>query len=265
MNNRDLQAHTKAHYDDFPFDFLTAEDERNIEALQPAPFLRFADAYLKPGTKAAEVGCGPGRGTLFMMQRGVDLLAIDISTGSLRLARRRAPDCRFVQATNLQLPLPPGCFDAVVSDGVIHHTPNAHRSFSENARILKPGGMMYVGVYRRRRYYYYLYTYFGRPVRWLEKRIWGKALIYATLLPLYYAAHLVKSRGKRTWRGAKNFFYDYIITPQATFHTREEIESWGRENGLELVEYDENVGNVHAFVFCKPFEEARDEKISQQD
>lgn len=255
MNNNHLQKLTKAHYNDFPFDFLTEEDERNIEHLQPAPFLRFANHHLKPGMRVAEIGCGPGRGTLFMARRGVDLLAVDISLGSLRLARRRAPECEFVLASNLNLPLPDGVFDAVISDGVIHHTPDAYRSFCENSRILKPGGVMYVGVYRRKRYYYYLYTYLGGPIRWLEKRRWGKALIYSTMLPLYYAVHLVKSRGKRTWHGAKSFFYDYIITPQATFHTREEITEWGRNNGLELMEYDENVGNVHAFVFVKQHDE----------
>jgi hypothetical protein len=88
-------------------------------------------------------------------------------------------------------------------------------------------------------------------VRWLERRRWGRAIVLSTLLPVYYAAHLVKSRGKRTWRGAKNFFYDYIITPQATFHTREEVVDWGTRNGLELLDYDEHVGNVHAFVFRK--------------
>lgn len=251
MISRDLQSHTQAHYDDYPFDFLTEENERNIERLQPAPFLRFADGHLKPGGKVAEIGCGPGRGTLFMVRRGIDLLAVDISMGSLRLARRRAPEGKFVLASNLDLPLPNDSFDAVVSDGVIHHTPDARRSFCENARILRPGGVMYVGVYRRRRYYYYVYTYLGRPVRWLEKRAWGRAVVYMTLLPVYYVAHLVKSRGKRTWKGAKNFFYDYLITPQATFHTREEIEAWGKQTGLELLEYDENVGNVHAFVFAK--------------
>jgi ubiquinone/menaquinone biosynthesis C-methylase UbiE len=251
MNQDELQKQTRAHYEEFPFDFLTAEDEQNIESLQPAPFLRFANAYLTPGTKVAEIGCGPGRGTLFMAQREVDLVAVDISPGTLRLARRRAPGVGFVQASNMQLPLQNGFFDAVVSDGVIHHTPDAYRSFCENVRILKPGGMIYIGVYRRRRYYYYVYTYLGHPIRWLEKRAWGRALIHATLLPVYYAVHLVKSRGKRTWRGAKNFFYDYIITPQATFHTREEIMGWGGKNGLELMEYDENVGNVHAFVFRK--------------
>jgi ubiquinone/menaquinone biosynthesis C-methylase UbiE len=134
---------------------------------------------------------------------------------------------------------------------VIHHTPDAYRSFCENARILRPGGTMYVGVYRRKRYYYYLYTYLGPPIRWLEKNKFGKALILSTLLPIYYAVHLVKSRGTRTWYGAKNLFYDYIITPRATFHTREEIAEWGRHNGLALIEYEENVGNVHAFVFAK--------------
>lgn len=259
MNNRELQSHTKTHYDDFPFDFLTVADEQNIEKLQPIAFLRFSDRYLTPGMRVAEIGCGPGRATLFMVRRGIDLLAVDISIGSLRLAQRRAPSCEFLLASNLELPLPDNTFDAVVSDGVIHHTPDAYRSFCENARILRPGGVMYVGVYRRRRYYYYLYTYLGRPVRWLEKRAWGKALIHATLLPIYYAVHLVKSRGKRTWHGAKNLFYDYIITPQATFHTREEIVEWGRENELELLIYDENVGNVHAFVFKKQPKPSTDE------
>ena len=251
MMNPQLEGQTKAHYEDFPFDFLTAEDERNIEAIQPRPFRRFAERFFKPGMKVAEIGCGPGRGTMFMTKLGVDLLAVDISPGSIKLAQRRAPAARFLLASNLDLPLPDGAFEAVVSDGVIHHTPDAYRSFSENARILRPGGVIYVGVYRRKRYYYYLYTHFGRPVRWLEKRGWGKALVYATLLPVYFLAHLIKSRGKRTWAGAKNLFYDYIITPQATFHTREQIVEWGARNGLELLEYDEHVGNVHAFFFRK--------------
>lgn len=251
MKEAGLQRRTEAHYNEFPFDFLTPEDERNIERLQPSAFLRYAEKHLNAGMRVAEIGCGPGRGTLFMERLGIDLLAVDISIGSLRLARRRAPSVQFVLASNLNLPLPDASFDAVVSDGVIHHTANAYRSLCENARILRPGGTMYLGVYRRHRYYYYLYTYVGRPIRWLQQFAWGKLLIESTLLPVYYAVHLLKSRGKRTWHGAKSFFYDYIITPQATFHTREEIAQWAAANRLELLEYDEHVGNVHAFVFSK--------------
>jgi hypothetical protein len=83
----------------------------------------------------------------------------------------------------------------------------------------------------------------------MEKRTWGRAFVYSTLLSLYYLVHLVKSRGKRTWLGAKNFFYDYIVTPQATFHSKSEIERWASDKGLELLDYDPNVGNVHVFIF----------------
>ena len=86
-----------------------------------------------------------------------------------------------------------------------HTTPDPRLAFRENVRVLKPGGYLYLGVYNRQGYYYYLYTYLGVPIRWLEKRPWGRLLIHAALLPIYYLVHLVKSGGKRTWRGARHF------------------------------------------------------------
>lgn len=251
MHEPSLQQLTRAHYEAHPFDFLTEEDERHIEKLQPRPFLRFVQDHLRPGLHVAEIGCGPGRATLFLARRALDVTAVDLSAASLALARRRAAQCGFIQASNLALPLPDAHFDAVVSDGVIHHTPDAEASFAELVRILRPGGVLYLGVYRRRRYYYYLYTWLGRPVRWLAAREWGRVLVHALLLPPYHLVHLVKSRGKRSWEGSRNFFYDYILTPQATFHTREEVVSWGTARDLLLLDYDEHVGNVHAFVFRK--------------
>jgi len=245
------QLGTAAHYESHPFEFMTAADAANVESLQPPPFRRFVEIHLHAGDAVADVGCGPGRATLYLLTKGCAVTAVDLTRQALNLARSRGPAGRFVQASNLGLPFVSGAFDAVVSDGVIHHTPDPYRSFVENVRVLRPGGHLYLGVYRRRRYYYYLYTYLGRPVRWLERRGWGRPLVNGTLLPVYYLAHLVKSRGRRTWQGAKNFFYDYIITPRATFHTREEVEEWGRRNGLELLEYHPDVGNVHAFFFRK--------------
>ena len=76
-------------------------------------------------------------------------------------------------------------------------------------------------------------------------------MIHATLLPIYYLVHLVKSGGKRTWRGARHFFYDYFITPRASFHSRDQIADWCRDAGLSVLEYDPHVGNVHAFILRK--------------
>lgn len=251
MTSSSNEKLTRAHYDAVPFDALTRQDEKEPRRVQPAPFLRFCDTYLATPNKIAEIGCGPGRGTMFLVQAGHDVTAVDISEASVARARRRAPGATFLLASNLDLPLANELFDAVISDGVIHHTPDAFRSFSENARILKGGGVMYLGVYNRHRYYYYLYTYLGPPIRAIERNPTGRSIVSCTLLPAYYLLHLVKSRGKRTWAGARSFFYDYIITPRATFHSRAEIERWGDELGLELLEYDPSLGNVHAFFFRK--------------
>jgi hypothetical protein len=117
--------------------------------------------------------------------------------------------------------------------------------------VLKPGGHYYLGIYNRNRYYYYIYTFFGAPLRRVERSRVGQIAIYLTVFPMYYAAHLVKSRGKRTFRGARNFFYDYIMTPQASFHSRAEIEDWASSNRLDLLDYDPALGNVHVFTLRK--------------
>ena len=154
-------------------------------------------------------------------------------------------------ATNLQLPMPDGVFDAVVSDGVIHHTPDPRRAFRENARVLKPGGHLYLGVYNRQGYYYYLYTYVGVPIRWLEKRAWGRSLVHATLLPIYYLVHLrqVPRQAHVARRRAFLLRLHHDAARIVPFEGRD--RDWGRAEGLDLLDYDPAVGNVHAFVFRK--------------
>jgi ubiquinone/menaquinone biosynthesis C-methylase UbiE len=216
-----LQNRTRHHYDSHPFDAITAANERAPRSIQPKPFIEFCDRYLR------------------------SQMAVAVR------ARRRAPHATFVCATAMTLPFADSCFDAVIADGVIHHAPDARAAFRESVRVLHPGGYLYVGIYNRRRYYYYIYTYAGPPIRWLERSGIGRAVLSATLIPLYYLVHLAKSRGKRTWAGASNFFYDYIITPRAMFYTREEVTTWGDALGLGLTKYDPSLGNVHVFVFRK--------------
>ena len=246
-----LQKRTAAHYDAYPFEFLTPANDEEAERLQPAPFVRFARQFIRPQSRVGEVGCGPGRGTAYLCAKSDAVTALDLSERSLLLARKQAPMAACVLGSAVSLPFADGVFDVVVCDGVIHHTPDARQAFSECNRILRVGGALYLGVYNRRRYYYYIYTYPGRIIRWLERFVLGRAFVLATIFPVYFLAHLIKSHGNKTLRGARNFFYDYLITPRASFHTREEIESWAEDAGLELRDYDPSLGNVHVFVFTK--------------
>jgi len=248
------QDRTRDHYDRHPFDAITREDERQPRNIQPTAFINFCERYLRFHASVAEIGCGPGRGTIYLAAIGAHITAVDISAVSLMRARKRAPSAGFARATALALPFRDNDFEAVVCDGVIHHTPDPHAAFRECVRVLRPGVYFYLGVYKRQRYYYYLYTFVGPPIRWLSQSAVGRIILSLTLIPIYYLAHLAKSRGKRTWEGATNYFYDYFVTPHATFYTREQIAAWGEELGLDLVEYDPSPGNVHAFVFWKPTE-----------
>ena len=247
-----LQSRTRRHYDEHPFDAITREEERQPQRMQTKPFLAFCERYLDAQSSVLEIGCGPGRIVAYLTANGMkDVTAIDISATAVARARQRAPKARLLRATAMLLPFGDARFDVVVSEGVIHHTPEPRVAFAEAVRVLRRGGYFYLGVYNRRRHYYYIYTYVGPPIRWLARSTAGRAMLTATLIPLYYAVHLAKSRGKRTWQGACNFFYDYIVTPQAAFYTREEIVRWGTEAGLDVLRYDPSLGNVHIFVFRK--------------
>jgi ubiquinone/menaquinone biosynthesis C-methylase UbiE len=246
-----LEKDTTAHYDAYPFDFITPSTPDGVRAFQSESFRQFIDHNIRAGFRVAEIGCGPGRATLFLVQTKAEVVAVDISEQSIRIARARCPQAAFARASNLALPLPDNAFDVVISDGVLHVTPDPRAAFAENVRIARAGGLLYVGVYKRRRYYYYLYNYVGAPIRLMEKTALGRAIIFSTAIPLYWGVHLVKSQGRRTWKGAVNLFYDYFITPRATFHGYEEVIGWGRDEHIELVRYEPTPGNVHVFIFRK--------------
>jgi len=250
-NEQPIGHRTRLHYERYPFEFMTPDDLIRIEELQPAPFRNFVERYLAPGDSVADIGCGPGRATAWLCDRELSVTALDLSAGSLSLARSRAPGARCVVGSTLQLPFADESFQAVVLDGVIHHTPDPQLAFRENCRVLRPGGVLYLSVYDRQGYYYYLYTYLGRPVRWLERRKWGRFIVNVTLLPIYYLAHLVKSRGRRTWEGARNFFYDYLITPRASFHRGEEIAGWGASEGMSSLDGMQKFGNTVVLLLRK--------------
>ena len=52
--------------------------------------------------------------------------------------------CDLTQASVEDLPFHENTFDYVVSNGVIHHTPNTQKSVDEFFRVLKPGGKLVI-------------------------------------------------------------------------------------------------------------------------
>ena len=84
-------------------------------------------------------------------------MALDFSR-SVEGARRRlfekgaavAHRVHYLQASVLELPLRPASFDMVHTSGVLHHTPSTYRAFRSISKAPKPGGKLYVQLYRKR-------------------------------------------------------------------------------------------------------------------
>jgi SAM-dependent methyltransferase len=73
-----------------------------------------------PGQRVLELGCGTGEDALFLAQRGVSVLATDISTGMLAAAARKAPGVEFAQQDAAHLTLTETFDGAFANFGVLN-------------------------------------------------------------------------------------------------------------------------------------------------
>jgi ubiquinone/menaquinone biosynthesis C-methylase UbiE/uncharacterized protein YbaR (Trm112 family) len=109
------------------------------------------------GKVLLDAGCGNGELTRAIAEYGVEIVAMDFSR-SVERARQRLFEkgfpvshrVHYLQGNVLELPLRRHSFDLVHSSGVLHHTPSTERAFRSVAQAPKPGGKLYVQLYRRR-------------------------------------------------------------------------------------------------------------------
>lgn len=106
------------------------------------------------GTRVLEVGCGQGPLVNHLAGLGASMVGVDISDASLRRAAEGSRELgwhdrvRLLQSDAERLPFSDHAFDAVVSVGVLHHTPDTAAAIEEIRRVLKPGGLAIVMLYR---------------------------------------------------------------------------------------------------------------------
>jgi 2-polyprenyl-6-hydroxyphenyl methylase/3-demethylubiquinone-9 3-methyltransferase len=107
------------------------------------------------GRSVLDAGCGTGIFSIIFARNGAGrVTGIDISPGSLETAKslkaRFAVDnAEFRLQDMLRLPFADACFDIVWAWGTVHHTTDPFRAISELIRVLRPGGSLFLAVYKR--------------------------------------------------------------------------------------------------------------------
>jgi ubiquinone/menaquinone biosynthesis C-methylase UbiE len=238
-------------YDEHPFDWTEAYTLPEIQVTLAAPLRSFIED-VPMDALVLDIGCGTGRVMSCLAAKGLRSIGLDVSRVSVRLMIQRTGKAGII-ASSLRLPFPDGSIDRIIADGVIHHTTDPFASFAEGCRVLKSGGLLYAAVYKPTGRYKQLYRFPGSVIRKLLTSRGGKTLVHAAVLPFYYIVHLVKSRGKTSWYGATNLFYDYFVTPVVDFLSHDDLEDWSQMCGVNIEGYHSNPGlNVHSFVIRKP-------------
>lgn len=108
------------------------------------------------GETVVEYGCGGGSDAVSWARRGnrvlaYDVVPVNVLTTEARLRRDASQsDARAILLDgSVPLPLADGCADVVSCHGVLHHiAPPAHEAvMAEFARVLRPGGLLYLMLY----------------------------------------------------------------------------------------------------------------------
>jgi SAM-dependent methyltransferase len=213
-------------YEDVPFPDYPPRDSLSwLRArAERSEFARLLDWAIPGDARIVEIGCGTGQMSLYLARAHRVVIGADLTRASLKLgaaaARRFEIDqVQFIE-TDLQRPgLRAGAFDVVYSSGVLHHTPDPRAAFARIARVVRPGGMIVLG----------LYNAFGRiPFR--LRRLVARLSGYRFFLfdPVLRDRENEPAR-RRAW------MRDQYQHPEEHRHTLTEVQGWFAENGVEYV------------------------------
>lgn len=125
------------------------------DAARPVPPAQVFDdlvdlARLAPESRLLEIGCGTGKATVPLAERGFSILAVELGEGMAQLARKNlATYPKVTVVTSSFEKWAPGdeLFDAVVSFEAFHWL-DPEVAFSKSAEVLRDGGAL--GVYGSR-------------------------------------------------------------------------------------------------------------------
>jgi trans-aconitate 2-methyltransferase len=101
-----------------------------------------ARAGFRPGEKVLDAGCGSGRVTELLLERGLDVLGVDADAAMVEKARERLGERAEVQQQDLLELTVDEPVDAIFSCAVFHWITAHQRLFERLHAALRPGGRL---------------------------------------------------------------------------------------------------------------------------
>lgn len=107
----------------------------------------FVQGGSQEALRAFDFGCGSGNLTRHLLDLGMQVTAADVSEKFLALVRRKfaTSGLTTLQLNGIDLqPIPDESYDLVATYSVLHHVPDYLAAVSEMARVVRPGGVIFI-------------------------------------------------------------------------------------------------------------------------
>ena len=194
-----------------------------LDKLRKNIFVKKLDEEIPMGSNILEAGCGTGQLGIALSRYARQIYGTDLSKGSLIEAKQfiNSNDIKSVHLFRMnifKLFFKENTFDVIISNGVLHHTYNPKLAFSKLVRVLKPGGIIVIGLYHRygriiQKIRQSLIKNFGDSFKFLDKRFREK----------------ISDKKKYAW------FLDQYKNPSETTHTYHEVLNWFKVENIEFL------------------------------
>jgi 2-polyprenyl-6-hydroxyphenyl methylase/3-demethylubiquinone-9 3-methyltransferase len=128
---------------------------RAFASLRSASELRLSLLWRWLGTQwrgrtVVDLGCGGGLLAIPLAEAGARVVGVDLARRALQEARQREPRAFLPLVGDLAgVPLATGCADVVLLADVIEHVAAPATAVAEAARLLRPGGSLFVNTLHR--------------------------------------------------------------------------------------------------------------------